>query len=207
MDDSSAFVAVVDDDPSMRAALDTLLRSAGLRPKTFPSAQDFLRALPSEPPDCVVLDVRLPGKSGLELQAELLEIDPTLSVVFITGFGDIPMSVQAMKNGAVEFLPKPFSDRALLDAVGEASRKTREARHGRDARAETVASYESLTRRERDVLACVARGLPNKLTAHELGISEVTVKIHRGHVMAKMKAASAAELVRMVEQLRAAGKT
>jgi FixJ family two-component response regulator len=206
MEEPSWFVAVVDDDASMRAAMDTLLRSAGLRARCFQTAAEFLEQLSGSAPDCAVLDVRLPGISGLELQRQLLERDPTLSVVFVTGYGDIPMSVQAIKNGAVEFLTKPFSDSALLQAVDEAARKTKAARLERDARGAIVARFESLTRRERDVLACVVRGLPNKLTAHELGISEVTVKIHRGHLMAKMQAGSMAELVRMVEQMRTLGK-
>ncbi len=194
-------VFVVDDDAPVRAALENLLRSVGLRVAVFASAQEFLASALASAPGCLVLDVRLPGVSGLELQGRLARSRPDLPIVFITGHGDIPMTVRAMKAGAVEFLTKPFGDKDLIEAVEQALRRVRERS---DERAELVAlraRYESLTPREREVMSHVVAGQANKVAAADLGISEPTVKIHRGHVMQKMGAGSLAELVRMASRL------
>lgn len=194
-------VYVVDDDESVREGLSSLLRSAGFRVELFSSAQAFLDR-PGDPcPGCLVLDVSLPGLSGLELQARLAGRQAALPIIFITGHGDIPMSVRAMKAGAAEFLTKPFSDRVLLDAVELALEKSRAAWRDRAALAELEGRYESLTPREREVLAHVVAGRLNKQIAGDLGTSEVTVKVHRGRVMEKMQAASVADLVKMAGRL------
>ena len=199
--DAEALVCVVDDDASMRESLQNLLRSVGLRVEVFASAQEFLHSTRPDVPSCLVLDVRLPGLSGLELQQRLAEGDMAMPIIFITGHGDIPMTVQAMKAGAVEFLSKPFRDQALLDAIQQALARDRAAHEQRAQSEELRRRYHSLTPRERDVLALVVTGLLNKQIAGELGTSEASVKVHRQHVMAKMGAGSLAELVRMADRL------
>ena len=201
MIDAEALVFVVDDDAPMRESLQNLLRSVGLRVAAFASAQEFLRSTRPDVPGCLVLDVRLPGLSGLDLQQRLAEIDMAIPIIFITGHGDIPMTVQAMKAGAVEFLTKPFRDQELLDAIHQALARDRHAREQRAQSAELRRRYRALTPRERDVLARVVTGLLNKQIAGELGTSEAAVKVHRQHVMAKMGARSLAELVRMADRL------
>jgi FixJ family two-component response regulator len=199
--DAEALVFVVDDDAPMRESLQNLLRSVGLRVEAFASAQEFLRCTRPDVPSCLVLDVRLPGLSGLELQQRLAEGDMAMPIIFITGHGDIPMTVQAMKAGAVEFLSKPFRDQALLDAIQQALARDRAAHEQRAQSEELRRRYHSLTPRERDVLALVVTGLLNKQIAGELGTSEASVKVHRQHVMAKMGAGSLAALVRMADRL------
>ena len=201
MTEGDAIVFVVDDDAPLRESLTNLLRSVGLRVAAFASAQEFLRSPRPELPSCLVLDVRLPGLSGLELQQRLAEADLAMPIIFMTGYGDIPMTVQAMKAGAVEFLTKPFRDQALLDAIQQALARDRTARAQQTQRAALHHRYRTLTPRERDVLALVVTGLLNKQIAAELGTSEAAVKVHRQHVMAKMGAGSLAELVRMVDRL------
>ena len=195
-------VFVVDDDPSLRHALTNLLRSVGLRVATFGSAREFLAGPRPDAPGCVVLDVRLPGLSGLDLQHELAAAQIDLPIIFITGYGDIPMTVRAMKAGAVEFLTKPFRDQDLLDAIQHALERDRVAWHRRAALAALRLCYDRLTPREREVMRLVVAGLLNKQIAAELGTSEIMVKVHRGQVMRKMQAASVADLVRMAAHLR-----
>jgi len=199
--DAEALVFVVDDDAPLRASLQNLLRSVGLRVEAFASAQEFLCSTRPEVPGCLVLDVRLPGLSGLELQQRLVEGDLAIPIIFITGHGDIPMTVQAMKAGAVAFLPKPFRDQELLDAIQQALARDRTAREQWAQREALRRRYRTLTPRERDVMALVVAGLLNKQVAGELGTSEAAVKVHRQHVMAKMGAGSLAALVRMADRL------
>lgn len=198
-------VFVVDDDASVREAIASLIKSVGLNAETFETAQDFLQSKRPDVPGCVVLDVRLPGLSGLDLQRELSAHAIKLPIIFITGYGDIPMSVRAMKAGAVEFLTKPFRDQDLLDAIQQAVTRDRDSRHEQREMAKLSQCFDSLTAREREVLDLVAAGLLNKQIAGELGVSEITVKIHRGQVMKKMGAGSLAELIKMTERLKIAG--
>ncbi len=195
MTDSEALVFVVDDDDSVRKALARLIRSVGLNVETFASAREFLVREPHPGPACLILDVRMPGLSGLDLQKELAASGSTLSVIFITGHGTIPMSVQAMKAGAVEFLEKPFDDQTLIDAVHEALRKDQQARQNKTELKEIHERVNSLTPREREVFALVVTGKLNKQIAFELGTNEKTIKSQRAQVMRKMQADSLADLV------------
>jgi len=201
MTDPGAIVFVVDDDPSIRDSLQSLLRSVGLEVRAFGSPQEFLAARPPDAPGCLVLDVRLPGRSGLDFQRELAAAGIHLPIIFITGHGDIPMSVRAMKAGAVEFLTKPFRDQDLLDAIQLAIERDRARRTDSAAAAVLKERFASLTAREREVMALVVTGRLNKQIAADLAVSEITIKVHRGQVMHKMQARSLAELVRMADRL------
>lgn len=195
-------VHVIDDDASLRDALDSLFRSVGLATRLYGSAQEFLDARQANVPGCMVLDVRLPGLSGLDFQAKLGETHIRMPVIVMTGHGDIPMTVRAMKAGAVDFLTKPFRDQDMLDAVGKAIERDRARRADERGHDALRALFETLTQRERQVMAHAAAGLMNKQIAHELSLSEITVKIHRGNAMRKMGAKSFADLVKMAEALR-----
>lgn len=194
-------VLVVDDDPSVRRALVNLFESVGLRVAAFGSAPEILQSKPPEVPSCLVLDIRLPGLSGLDLQADLAKANIHTPIIFITGHGDIPMTVRAMKSGAVDFLTKPVRDQDMLDAVQAAIQRDRKRREIEKTVSNVRSRFESLTPRERDVLSLVASGKMNKNVAAELGLAEITVKIYRGQIMRKMGAKSLAELVKMNEAL------
>jgi len=194
-------VFIVDDDASVRDALKRLLRSVGLRCELFGLAQEFLRYRRPDLPSCLVLDVRLPGTSGLDLQRQLADAEIQIPIIFITAHGDIPMSVRAMKAGAVEFLPKPFRDQDLLEAIHIAMERDRTRRQRETEIAAVRARFETLTPREREVVAMVVSGMPNKRIATEIGITENTVKVDRSRAMDKMQALSLADLVKMVERL------
>jgi len=199
--DTKPVVFVVDDDASMRRAVSNLIRSVGFRAEAFATAQEFLAVNPPDAPSCLILDVRLPQISGLDIQAELIKTQKQLPIIFITGYGDIPMSVKAMKAGAVEFLTKPFRDQDLLDAVTIALDRSRLNRTNEKAATELRAKFQRLTPREQEVMALVTGGFLNKQIAAELGVSEITVKVHRGNVMKKFGVKSLADLVKMADTL------
>jgi FixJ family two-component response regulator len=206
MKEAESIVFIIDDDPLYRASTERLVRSVGFSVQSFQSARDFVGSRRPNVPSCLIMDVRLPGLSGLDLQRELAEAGVHLPIIFVTGYGDIPMSVQAMKAGAVEFLTKPFRDQVLLDAIRQAIERDRVARQQRAREANLRRRYESLGPREHEVFKCVVSGMLNKQIADELGATERTIKFHRGHIMRKMQAKSLAELVRMAEALGIASR-
>ncbi|MEQ8176915.1 MAG: response regulator transcription factor [Amphiplicatus sp.] len=198
--EAAPFIHVIDDDQSLRTALDSLFRSVGHIVRTYSSAQEFVSSF-EDAPGCLVLDVRLPGISGLDFQSQLESLGVRIPVILMTGHGDIPMSVRGMKAGAVDFLPKPFRDQDMLDAVAVALERDRVSREARRESDELQSRFQSLSQREQQVMALVSTGLMNKQIAFELGLSEITIKIHRGHAMKKMGAKTLADLVKMAESL------
>jgi FixJ family two-component response regulator len=202
MPDANATVLVIDDDPDLRASVGRLLRSLGLDVQLFQSISDFLKSDPPDGPTCLVLDVRLPGQSGLDLQRELAAANREIPIIFITGHGDIPMSVQAMKGGAIEFLTKPFRDQELLDAIQLGLSRDRARRESQKALSALRERFQSLSPREREIMAQVAHGRLSKQIAGDIGIAEATVKVHRSRLMHKMKARSLPELSRMADKLK-----
>ena len=202
MPDANSTVLVIDDDPDLRASVGRLLRSLGLDAQLFASIPDFLKSDPPDGPTCLVLDVRLPGQSGLDLQRELAAANRELPIIFITGHGDIPMSVQAMKGGAIEFLTKPFRDQELLDAIQLGLSRDRAGRENQKALAALRERFESLSPREREIMVQVTHGRLSKQIAGDIGIAEATVKVHRSRLMHKMKARSLPELSRMADKLK-----
>ena len=205
MQESESIVFIIDDDPLYRGSTERLVRSVGLRVQSFESAREFLSSRRPNVASCLVLDVRMPGLSGLDLQLELAKVGVQMPIIFVTGHGDIPMSVQAMKAGAVEFLAKPFRDQALLDAINQAIERDRVTRRQRAKSVELRRRYESLGPREREVFECVVSGMLNKQIADKVGTTERTIKFHRGQIMRKMEAKSVAELVRFAYGLGIAG--
>lgn len=205
MGEAESIVFIINDDPLYRRSSERLVRSVGFNAQSFESARDFLSSRRPNVPSCLILDVRLPGLSGLDLQRELAEGGVHIPIIFVTGHGDIPMSVQAMKAGAVEFLAKPFRDQALLDAIKQAIGRDRIARQQRARNVELHRRYESLGPREREVFQCVVSGMLNKQIADKLGTTERTIKFHRGQIMRKMEVKSLAELVRIADALGIAG--
>jgi FixJ family two-component response regulator len=202
MPEANSTVLIIDDDPDLRASVGRLLRSLGLDVHLFASISDFLKSDPPDGPTCLILDVRLPGQSGLELQRELAAANRELPIIFITGHGDIPMSVQAMKGGAIEFLTKPFRDQELLDAIQLGLTRDRARRENQKALAALRGRFESLSPREREIMVQVAHGRLSKQIAGDIGIAEATVKVHRSRLMHKMKARSLPELSRMADKLK-----
>ena len=204
MIESNPVVFVIDDDPSVRDALDSLIRSVALNVQSFASTEEFLQTKRPEAPGCIVLDIRLPGRSGLDFQHEMIKSDIRLPVIFITGHGDVPMSVKAIKAGAIEFLTKPFREQDLLDAIHDGIARDRTQRQTAEVAGKLGSRFSALTPRERQIMLQVVSGRPNKQIAAALKLSEFTVKVHRGHVMRKMKAKSLADLVRMADGLPSA---
>jgi len=204
MPDANSTVFVIDDDPDVRASVGRLLRSLGLEAQLFASVSDFLKSAPPDGPSCLVLDVRLPGRSGLDFQRELAAAKKELPIIFVTGHGDIPMSVQAMKGGAIEFLTKPYRDQDLLDAIEVGLARDRARRESEKAVASIKERFAALTSREREIMVQVNQGRLCKQIAGDLGIAETTVKVHRSHLMRKMKARSLPELSRMADKLKLA---
>ena len=202
MADANSTVLVVDDDPDLRGSVGNLLRSLGLNAQLFASIADFLKSVPPEGPTCLVLDVRLPGQSGLDLQRELAALNRAIPIIFITGHGDIPMSVEAMKGGAIEFLTKPFRDQDLLDAIQLGLSRDRARLKNEKAQTSLNERFRSLSPREREIMIQVARGRLSKQIAHDLGISETTVKVHRSRAMRKMNTRSLPEFGRMADKLK-----